>query len=394
MSSISPIGIPNSLGYLKNDGIGTLTWNNILPGPATKTVAAMSIYVDKAATGTGDGTSWTNAFTTIQAAITSLPTVLEHAVTIYIRKGTTAYSETLTIQQITGKGSLTIRGEYYWNGQCATATAGASTTKFNITASDGLNVAVGDLVLITHAWGGSGAYTYFNYTTVKAVTSIGSNVYQVELDTASDWGNINSTDYYTIVKTYIAGPIDVINSTVAFLGIYINSTSLLGGFVVSNYSWVSLACIFIVCNNSTPLSITTSTCRIQSSYLSETTTAKSCIYCSSLASINSAINNASGSGTIVCNSVSTNPNYPAIALMQGSSARLYDMIIKCGASGIAINTGSLSNFYGFWFTILSGTGTGLIATGNSYIEATAAYVNNLATTPKSPTTSTDNPVIV
>jgi hypothetical protein len=64
-------------------GIGT---KNI----ATVSIAAKYIYVDKEAVGTGDGTSYTNAFTTIQAAVDSCPDIIAHAYTIYVRAGTKA----------------------------------------------------------------------------------------------------------------------------------------------------------------------------------------------------------------------------------------------------------------------------------------------------------------
>jgi hypothetical protein len=222
MSSVSPIGIPNSAGYLKNNGTGVLTWNAAV---ASKTIAAQSIYVDNAATGTGDGTSWTNAFVTIQAAINSLPTVLENAVTIYVRKGTTAYSKTLTVQQISGKGSLTICGEYFWNGQCAAAGTPAA-NKFRLTATDGENIAAGDLVLVTSRYGGPGSYKYYVYTTVSSVSSIGGNVYEITLTDSLDSGNIGTTEFYTIVKTSVSGVLTVSASTVSTTGIYLTGCSI------------------------------------------------------------------------------------------------------------------------------------------------------------------------
>ncbi|MFA5379490.1 MAG: hypothetical protein WC455_27280, partial [Dehalococcoidia bacterium] len=197
----------------------------LITARATKTTAAMSVYVDSAATGTGDGTSWTDAFTTIQAAINSLPVVLEHAVTIYIRKGASAYAENLTIQQLVGKGSLTIRGEYYWNGACAAA-ATPSTTKFNLTAADGAQIATGDVVLINHLYGANGNYTYYTFTTVAGTTDKGSNVWEIEVVDALDSGNIGTDDTYKIIKTCIAGT-TVITATksLSLRGLGLTSTS-------------------------------------------------------------------------------------------------------------------------------------------------------------------------
>jgi hypothetical protein len=55
---------------------------------ATKTTATRTIYVDSAAAGANDGTSWTDAFTTIQAAFDAIPPIINHAVTVYIKRGT------------------------------------------------------------------------------------------------------------------------------------------------------------------------------------------------------------------------------------------------------------------------------------------------------------------
>lgn len=62
-------------------------------GVATGTIASVStanktIYVDLAATGAADGTSWTDAFTTIQAAVDSMEDIIIHAYTISVRAGT------------------------------------------------------------------------------------------------------------------------------------------------------------------------------------------------------------------------------------------------------------------------------------------------------------------
>ncbi len=99
-------------------GVGTGTVGSV-------STANKTIYVDKAATGAADGTSWTDAFTTIQAAVDSLEDIILHTYTTKVRKGATPYREIVYLNsnptvypahQILGR--LYVQGEYYWYGQC------------------------------------------------------------------------------------------------------------------------------------------------------------------------------------------------------------------------------------------------------------------------------------
>jgi hypothetical protein len=369
MSSVSPIGIPNGSGYLKNDGIGTLTWYNILPGPATKTTAAMPVYVDAAATGAGDGTSWTNAFTTIQAAINSLPTVLEHAVTIYIRKGATAYQETVVIQKTIGAGSLTIRGEYYWVGTCAAA-ATPSTTKFNCTAADGANIAAGDKIMVKDGIAG------YIITTVAATTDKGSNVWEIEITDALPTGNIGTACYYTIVKT------ELTNSSTAGVGVYTTGvttvTSVIGLYIstyaygVEAYGRSKLSASSIITNNITKSAYCeNATLTIHSSYLSSGITIKQKGY----AEVGSYGSNVLG-----------NISHGSILYQIGCNGFVSGTIIDSGTDGVLVSDGS-QVYIGF-LNITSGVTVGLHATGNSVFSSWGTITNN-ATTPKTPATSAD-----
>lgn len=136
--------------------IGETTESSVrdLIAAASSTTATQSIYVDSAATGDGTGVDWTNAFTTIQAAVNSLPAIINHAVTIYVRKGSTAYAEA-TLQRVVAAGSITIQGEYYYNSTVASAGSGAG--KFNVHASHSGLVQVGDRVLMIKYSGTVGA---------------------------------------------------------------------------------------------------------------------------------------------------------------------------------------------------------------------------------------------
>lgn len=55
---------------------------------ATISTENRAIYVDKEAIGTANGSSWADAFTTIQAAVNDLEDIVVHAHTIYVRDGT------------------------------------------------------------------------------------------------------------------------------------------------------------------------------------------------------------------------------------------------------------------------------------------------------------------
>jgi len=373
-------------------GVTSGDWNQIkdnfvehatlITARATKTTAAMSVYVDSAATGAADGTSWTNAFTTIQAAIASLPVVLEHAVTIYVRKGASAYAENITVQQMVGKGSLTIRGEYYWNGECAAA-ATPSTTKFNLTAPDGTQIAAGDSVLIRDG------YADYVLSTVKATVDKGSNVWEIELNNALPTGNIGTGDYYSIVKTTISpasGQVITVTST---------SVTLRGLNVTGGSSYLLYA--------SKGCDIDLDTCVLNSNisygiYMLNSRLAYYRCYISahySIVTINTYVKSHPGpNGNIIYGSAIINPSATAgtnIWLFFNSSANIQHQILK-HTNGTAVKGESLSYISLRTSTILTGTTTGIHVIENSVVTRTT--VTNNATTPLNPASSTDNPVII
>jgi hypothetical protein len=351
---------------------------------SSKTTAAMSVYVDSAATGTGDGTSWTDAFTTIQAAINSLPVVLEHAVTIYIRKGASAYAENITIQQIVGKGSLTIRGEYYWYGECAAA-ATPSTTKFNLTATDGAQIAAGDPVLIRDG------YADYIFSTVKATVDKGSDVWEIELNDALPTGNVGTGGYYTICKTNLAPTTGwTINNTpsIAIRGLMFTA----GGTVIITFAQSS--CIlydcFIDANVTYGIrSIQNSTVRIVNSLIRAQYSISSVNKSSIIAGDNGSGSYSSAIGCVLSSS-SASTGRCLYALTFSEASALYSVIYH--QNGTAVYVSTLSYSIVSHVTIKTGTTKGIFALGNSYV-ATTSLTNN-ATTPNDPATSTDNPVIV
>jgi hypothetical protein len=333
----------------------------------------MSVYVDSAATGAADGTSWTDAFTTIQAAIDSLPTVMEHAVTIYVRKGASAYADNISIQQIVGKGSLTIEGEYYWSGPCAAA-ASPATDVFQVPDTTG--IVVGDLVCIVKgntasASGGSGAYQYYNYTTVESVDS-GT---QLTLVDACDWGNIDGNSYYRIVRTAISGTITVANTqAISLIGISTSSTTN----VISNS----------VCTLSVYFASDTITCDQQSTITFTASYVHTSTYSVFIDGGSTVYQGIPG----IYGSVSVFTGKPVFYVTGLSRSKIYFCIMHGIGSGARAVYSIFGSSTGVYYSTIAGptaapTPIGLDAEffGSIYVYT----YNNLATTPLVPATSTD-----
>jgi hypothetical protein len=220
-------------------------------GAASSTTAAMSVYVDSAATGDADGTSWTDAFVTVQAAVDSLPAIINHAVTIYVRKGATPYRETVTVQRIVSAGSLTIQGEYYHQYQAA---SNATANRLVKNASDDFSdVEVGDHVYLLQF---SGTYdnskpTNGYFGTVTDVSNKASGYVTISMDASvtptTGW-------MYVICKTEISGSDNGTNptrdycfdikSSVSLFGLYLSLPNSYGIYA-SNSSTVAsiVSCI-------------------------------------------------------------------------------------------------------------------------------------------------------
>ena len=99
-------------------------------GVGTGTIASVStankiIYVDKEATGAGDGTSWADAFTTIQDAVDSMEDIIIHAYTISIRDGT----------KKTGTADANILNKLHDTGEFPAATVWAGRRVFNVSGT-------------------------------------------------------------------------------------------------------------------------------------------------------------------------------------------------------------------------------------------------------------------
>lgn len=182
--------------------IGTTTASAVrdLIAAASSTTATQSIYVDSAATGTGTGVDWANAFTTIQAAVDSLPAIVNHAVTIWIRKGATPYAENITIRRVIAAGSIVIRGEYYWYGTVAASKTG----KITLGVSDygyanRAQIAVGDIIWLTK-WSGTVNVSTPSQSLMDTVASVSDAEITLTTNTTQSF---DTTWTYNIVKTSI-----------------------------------------------------------------------------------------------------------------------------------------------------------------------------------------------
>lgn len=252
-------------------------------------VGNKTIYVDKEATGNADGTSWTDAFTTIQAAIDCIEDIIVHAYTIYVRDGTkktgtadsnvanklhdtgefvatttwagrrvfnvddgtwgvvsardsddqlsivdtagaaldlfpdgdeayviepTPYRETVYLNSLPAtnpakliSGSLTIRAEYYWYGDCDTQ---ANAGEILDATADFTGVEVGDRVFVIDLNGANGRNQDYEVGTVDDISQIGSDIVRTTL-TKTPTANWK----YTIAKTEISGSDDGLDSGTA-----------------------------------------------------------------------------------------------------------------------------------------------------------------------------------
>jgi len=206
---------------------------------ASCTTGNLTIYVNNSATGTGDGTSWANAFTTIQAAIDSLPAIINHDVTIYIRKGTSTYANT-TIQRIVGDGSITIQGEFCVVG--TVASAGSTTGKFNVQADD-TGAATGDKVLMMKYSG-----TINNSTPTDAFIDTVASVSGTEITLTTRTTDTFTTSWtYLIVRTQTGNITSTNTENLIIAGLYTGQI-----YLNNNQNW---RIIYTICVSSTTFPI-------------------------------------------------------------------------------------------------------------------------------------------
>lgn len=191
-----------------------------LDGKASKTASDLNLYVYEDATGSGDGSSKANGFTSLQAAIDAIPDVAQN-VTIIVSKGSTNYlGDTTTMQKASVK-SLTIRGEFYAYESCdANAVAG----KVVDASADFSDFEVGDRVVCTKYSGTVGASSIDDYF-YATITEVGEGYIQT-----SETTKVPTTGWrYLINQTVFDGnnttTVDWISST------QINSLTVNGCFI-------------------------------------------------------------------------------------------------------------------------------------------------------------------
>jgi hypothetical protein len=350
---------------------------------ASSTTATQSIYVDKAATGAGTGVDWANAFTTGQAAINSLPAIINHAVTIYIRKGTTPYRETITIQRSIAGGSLEIRGEYYWYNQAAT---NATVNRLVKAAADDFSaVEVGDVVFLMPY---SGTYQASSPSTsyvgtVTDVTNRASGYVTVSMGSSvtptAGW-------QYVIVRTQMDGSDDgttpVRNSCFVITGattnVLIRGLNLVrsNSFAINSTNAVLTVqnCILQACKRGITIS-SSQFGSVQFCYIASTTTDSICALAQNLvgAVADSALAGVKGGASI------------AISGSSVSRMSIYRNHIKNHDYAIAV---AASYAYLQRNFIDSDNTTGIWATFGGYVADGTGNTNS-ATTPKNPASSTD-----
>jgi len=222
---------------------------------ASSTTATQKIYVDKAATGAGTGVDWTNAFTTLAAARDSLPAIINHDVTIYIKKGSSAYDEIVTFKNVVGSGSITIRGEFYWNNTVASAGSGAG--KFNLNATD-TGIAAGDKILLMKYTGTVGS-SRPDDAFIDTVESV--NGTEVTLTTRTS-DTFTTSWRYVIVRTEIKG-LTIKSNNTTVLGMYLNGGPTTPATIDGAFNPKLQSCI---CESTTNTTIFIKNSQLQTNY--------------------------------------------------------------------------------------------------------------------------------
>ena len=168
----------------------------------------LTLYVDGDATGSGTGTNWTDAYTTIQAAWDGLPSIIAHDVEIICRAASAPYREevALTGRVVLPKTAATwptypgervlIRGEHYAYGDCEANAGGAG--EITDTAAFG-DIAVGDTVFVLDLTGASGLCQSYEVGTVDDIANAPNRIgTTLSATPTTDWK-------YTVVRTEISG---------------------------------------------------------------------------------------------------------------------------------------------------------------------------------------------
>ena len=338
--------------------IGTTTASAVrdLIASASSTTVTQSIYVDKAATGNGTGVDWTNAFTTIQAAVDSLPAIINHAVTIIIRKGSTPYNENITIRRVVAAGSITIRGEYYWYGTVAASKTGKITLGVSDYGyADRAQIAAGDVIWATK-WSGDVGVSIPLESIIDTVSSVSG----AEVSLTTNAGKTIDTSWsYEIVKTRITGAnywdsgTMVLYCPCSISGLYIDGTGN-GACISANFSAIVV----------------------------------SVAYCYLCGSSSKGYYGASMGSTLTRSCINLTGTGNGVHISFGNFA-----LDRCVINApVGVRAGSSFSPWSTYNHIMPGTGTGIWAIGNAYVRFYTG--RNDATTPKNPATTVEGAYIL
>lgn len=343
---------------------------------ASSTCAIMTVYVDSAAVGTGDGTSWANAFTTIQAAWDSLPTVIAHDVTIKVAEGATPYREEIAVAAKYVVASVTIEGEYYWQGNCAANVGGAG--EITNPGAFGL-VNVGDKVFILDLNGANGRAQDYEVGLVDSIANapnrIGTNLAKTP---TTNW-------LYVIVRTEISGSDDGTDPGTArdhcfkltsvdniyIYGFYFTFSDLAGIHLVNSRNIYSYYNIFANCDLGVKAVFLSGVymryCYVHQRYL---------LYCES-----------SSVGSVYYSACNTD-----FGLRPVHMSNIIGYYLCIDASTYGVYQQYLANvFIGYSMILRNGANIGVLVAQNSTCRL--YFTTNAAATPESPAGTVDNPYI-
>lgn len=165
---------------------------------ATKTEGDYTVYVDSAASGAEDGTSWTDAFTTIQDAIDSLPEIIAHEITISVRKGSSDYSENVEFSRMGAGGKVTLEGEYWYRSINDSSKTGKLDFKSDAEGyADRARIAAGDVI-----WGMKFTGTVWDSTPDDSFRDTVASISGTEITLTTNTGKAFTTAWgFCVVKT-------------------------------------------------------------------------------------------------------------------------------------------------------------------------------------------------
>jgi len=416
---------------------------------ASVSTANKSIYVDKEATGAADGTSWADAFTTIQDAINSMEDVVIHAYTIYVRDGTkktgtadentanhlvddgnsqfvsgdvgkrvfnitdstwgvvgsyvdagdlgivditganldlfpdgdedyvieaTPYRETVYLNSLPAThpthamlGSLTIRAEYYWQGDCE---AQVNAGEILDTSADFTNVEVGDRVYVLDLNGANGRAQDYEYGTVDDVSQVGADIVRTTLakTPTANWK-------YVIVKTEISGSDDGLDGGTARANCFISN--LMDGFNIHGF-YMTFADLYTV-------QITTGlSCAVNYNILENCDRGFFFSNCSRVTAYYDYISAIENYSVLLYSQTTALVRWCVVATGAGAAATsaFYQSYMEIGWCVLdAGNRGLRSNYLGFmhirYSTITANVAIGLVVIYNSAIQTTLSTNNGI-----------------